>query len=234
LTEHSPRLAALLLQNGGPSLKGRELKAFMPAPEDQNRFQHVMNQPFDCQGSSSNTRVLHFSLRDGSFQDIRTEMFAIPFKGVDDSLHHLVGMREFSDGPDAELQQEADVAVAHVASEEGSEFPGSEPPAAGCTFTATGRQKRPWSGPPRLGGTPRDTARQELPDDSQSSNSSRYGNSQELWRLQRIHKSHFLTAKNIKNVSLSATLNPGPLTLRRWRHELLRRLLVAVLCEGHR
>jgi len=207
LTEHSPRLAALLLLDGSRSLKGRGLESFMTASEDQSRFQHVMGQPLDCQDSSGNTRVLHFSMRDASYRNIHMEMFGIPFIGMDDSLHHLIGMREFSDAPHANVQQE-----------EGSIFRDEEPSGletealtkndvSSTSMAKSMRQKKSRSDTARLVGTPRETTRQGLFDDSQlSSGRSSHGSLTETRRLQRIQKSCFLTANLIKDVSLSATM----------------------------
>ena len=87
-----PALSNLLLHGAGKSLKGMTLQQFMPSRDDKQSFEHVVNK-----ASDSTAHVLHSTVRDSLCNELRMELFHIPFSNTNGNTHHLIGLREHTD-----------------------------------------------------------------------------------------------------------------------------------------
>eukprot|EP00414_Alexandrium_minutum_P001300 CAMPEP_0113821968 /NCGR_PEP_ID=MMETSP0328-20130328/2005_1 /TAXON_ID=39455 /ORGANISM="Alexandrium minutum" /LENGTH=489 /DNA_ID=CAMNT_0000789903 /DNA_START=78 /DNA_END=1547 /DNA_ORIENTATION=+ /assembly_acc=CAM_ASM_000350 len=103
LTQHSPKLADMLLQGPLRSLEGTTLQDFIPAEADRENLTRQLNAADE---KATHATVFHTKLCDGVGKSVSLELFSVAFKGVDARRRHVLGMREFPDVlPSARLEQ---------------------------------------------------------------------------------------------------------------------------------
>eukprot|EP00928_Gymnodinium_smaydae_P029655 TRINITY_DN22276_c0_g1_i1.p1 TRINITY_DN22276_c0_g1~~TRINITY_DN22276_c0_g1_i1.p1 ORF type:complete len:551 (-),score=46.71 TRINITY_DN22276_c0_g1_i1:278-1930(-) len=95
ITDHFPTLSNLLLRGFGRSMKGMRLQQFMPLEDESSRFEAVIGGASRSGHSAAN--LLHVRLRDSNGTLIPVQFFHIAFSTAHTSIHHMVGIREFSD-----------------------------------------------------------------------------------------------------------------------------------------
>ncbi|CAE8614933.1 unnamed protein product [Polarella glacialis] len=97
IAEEAPRLGAMLLHGTGHSLKGTELKQLLQSDEDKQQF---LSHTSGLHGSTSLAKVFHVRMRDGMGTALPVECFHMRFIGSCGKSRHLIGIREFGDGPE--------------------------------------------------------------------------------------------------------------------------------------
>ncbi|CAJ1407226.1 unnamed protein product [Effrenium voratum] len=94
LTEHCPKLAAMLLR-GGFSTQGLRFSEFV-ARDEAARAEEIL-QYSGSHGSSSVAQAFHTHLVDSCASKFRTEVFQVKYQLPSGQTRHLIGLREFTD-----------------------------------------------------------------------------------------------------------------------------------------
>ncbi|CAJ1404841.1 unnamed protein product [Effrenium voratum] len=89
LTEHCPKLAAMLLR-GGSSTQGLRFSEFV-ARDEAARAEEILR------GSSSVAQAFHTHLVDSCASKFRTEVFQVTYQVPSGQHRHLIGLRDFTD-----------------------------------------------------------------------------------------------------------------------------------------
>lgn len=108
MVDHSPRFSAMLMMEPTRSLQGLEFQNFISSEVDQSRFKScLLHTSFDMEFAS---RALNVSMRESSGTSFNVETLIVPFQGLDNSTHYMVGIREISDLQPAPLRSSTIVA----------------------------------------------------------------------------------------------------------------------------
>lgn len=94
MTQHSAKLADVLLHGSGRSLRGATVHQFMPEEADRRKFVERLS---GADGAAAHAEVFHAAISDSSATRIDMEFFSVAFAGPDAQRRHLLGMREFTD-----------------------------------------------------------------------------------------------------------------------------------------
>eukprot|EP00927_Polykrikos_kofoidii_P001325 TRINITY_DN10482_c0_g1_i1.p1 TRINITY_DN10482_c0_g1~~TRINITY_DN10482_c0_g1_i1.p1 ORF type:complete len:562 (+),score=70.76 TRINITY_DN10482_c0_g1_i1:176-1861(+) len=95
LVDDAPKLAAVLLASSQRCVKGTCFASFLTCKEDKAYFTRALH---GCQDTvRPRADVFHASMRDGNGLNLKMELFLVTFCNAADELHHLVGIREYSD-----------------------------------------------------------------------------------------------------------------------------------------
>jgi len=97
---HVPTLASALFHGSGKSLQGEPFKRLICEGEDQKLFEGAMRGQGE-EPVPASAHMFHTKLRDAWGNSVAMEVFHVPFLGVDDHLHHLLGLKEHSDTQEA-------------------------------------------------------------------------------------------------------------------------------------
>jgi len=93
LTEHCPKLAAMLLR-GGSSTQGLRFSEFV-ARDEAARAEEILRK--DSASPSSVAQAFHTHLVDSCASKFRTEVFQIKYQLPSGQTRHLIGLRDFTD-----------------------------------------------------------------------------------------------------------------------------------------
>ncbi|CAE7630316.1 rsmI [Symbiodinium sp. CCMP2456] len=104
ITENSPQLAAMLLRDRPGSVQGLKFTDLMPTSHEAVRAYEILA------GTASGTEVsavsedesilanvFHTRLMDSCSSKFRTEVFRVTYRQADGAVHHLLGLRDFTD-----------------------------------------------------------------------------------------------------------------------------------------
>mmetsp|Transcript_41897 Transcript_41897/g.105313 ORF Transcript_41897/g.105313 Transcript_41897/m.105313 type:complete len:337 (+) Transcript_41897:2-1012(+) len=109
ITEHSPKLATMLLLDNSSCIAGMQLHHFMPIEGDRERLEaHLGDHELAADTGPpilSLSGAFHATMRDSMSSRLQVEIFFVRFLSVSGRRHHLVGIREFMDQPLAELKK---------------------------------------------------------------------------------------------------------------------------------
>jgi len=99
MTKHVPALSNMLLHGTGMSLQGSQLQQFMASDNDRRRFEESMRRNQGSNVAWQDASVFHSKFRDSMSTCISMELFRVSFLGLDEDVHHLIGLREHTDVP---------------------------------------------------------------------------------------------------------------------------------------
>ncbi|CAJ1343915.1 unnamed protein product [Effrenium voratum] len=95
LTEHCPKLAAMLLR-GGSSTQGLRFCEFV-ARDEAARAEEILRKDSGSHDSSSVAKAFHTHLVDSCASKFRTEVFQVKYQLPSGQSRHLIGLRDFTD-----------------------------------------------------------------------------------------------------------------------------------------
>lgn len=103
MADHSPNFAAMLMLESSRSLQGMEFASFISNPEDQVRFE---NNLVSCTHDNDEFTAcaLNVNIRGSNAMGFIVEILAVPFQGLDNSTHYMVGVLEVTDSNLAPLK----------------------------------------------------------------------------------------------------------------------------------
>ena len=96
----SPQLAAMLLRGQGLCMAGLSFTDFVAGVSEKQRAAEILG---DCEPGSErkertvSARAFHTRLVDACGSKFRTEVFQVSYHKLDGSIHHLLGLRDFTD-----------------------------------------------------------------------------------------------------------------------------------------
>eukprot|EP00405_Crypthecodinium_cohnii_P028266 CAMPEP_0206506300 /NCGR_PEP_ID=MMETSP0324_2-20121206/56681_1 /ASSEMBLY_ACC=CAM_ASM_000836 /TAXON_ID=2866 /ORGANISM="Crypthecodinium cohnii, Strain Seligo" /LENGTH=561 /DNA_ID=CAMNT_0053995999 /DNA_START=30 /DNA_END=1712 /DNA_ORIENTATION=- len=102
VAEDCPRFGAFLMLGPNHSTKGLLLQQYMPSRRDVLVFEEKLKLA-DVPDHAASAGAWHLKMRDSIGNTIDMEIFHASFRGVDGSVRHLIGMREFTDSQIAPL-----------------------------------------------------------------------------------------------------------------------------------
>jgi len=88
---NSPKLASLLMLSHGRSVQNISLQEFMPDKDDQQR---LADNLLSC---SHEAGALSVKMQDSMGSKLQVELFYMTFDSLDEQVHHMVGIREYTD-----------------------------------------------------------------------------------------------------------------------------------------
>jgi len=98
IVERAQELACILLHGDGRALLGEPFTNFMASDCDREHFFNFVSN--DRENGTSRATAFHAHMHDCHSNNIHVEIFHVSFyHDPHDSLHHLIGVREFTDGP---------------------------------------------------------------------------------------------------------------------------------------
>ena len=106
ITDDSPQLAAMLLRDGPGSVKGMTFTDLMPTVPEAARANEILSfnsaktqvsVVSDDSRASILANVFHTRLVDSCSSKFRTEVFQVAYSQADGEVHHLIGLRDFTD-----------------------------------------------------------------------------------------------------------------------------------------
>eukprot|EP00928_Gymnodinium_smaydae_P012937 TRINITY_DN14722_c0_g2_i2.p1 TRINITY_DN14722_c0_g2~~TRINITY_DN14722_c0_g2_i2.p1 ORF type:complete len:482 (-),score=40.38 TRINITY_DN14722_c0_g2_i2:227-1672(-) len=95
IKEHSERFAAMMMLPSSRSLRGADIRDFMPNEQDKTRVRMQLSR--FSSGENLTACALNLSMRDSDRSELHVEMLSVPFIAIDDSIHFMVGIREVVD-----------------------------------------------------------------------------------------------------------------------------------------
>ena len=97
----SPQLAAMLLRGQGNCMAGLSFTDFVAGSDDKQRAAEILRNSTDCEANEQrktvSARAFHTRLVDACGSKFRTEVFQVSYHKLDGSIHHLLGLRDFTD-----------------------------------------------------------------------------------------------------------------------------------------
>ena len=108
ITEDSPQLAAMLLRDRpGSTVKGMTFTQLMPTEHEAARAYQILSSGSAGSAASQTSagsdeasihaNAFHTRLMDSCSSKFRTEVFQVAYSQVDGQVHHLIGLRDFTD-----------------------------------------------------------------------------------------------------------------------------------------
>eukprot|EP00439_Symbiodinium_sp_Y106_P073305 s2250_g13.t2 len=107
ITDNSPQLAAMLLRDRPGSVQGLKFTDLMPTSHEATRAYEILAETSSMssgtevsavsEDESILANVFHTRLVDSCSSKFRTEVFRVTYRQADGEVHHLLGLRDFTD-----------------------------------------------------------------------------------------------------------------------------------------
>eukprot|EP00439_Symbiodinium_sp_Y106_P067453 s2160_g11.t1 len=103
ITNDSPQLATMLLRDrGGATVKGMMFTDLMPTEDEAERAYEILSGRSCTETAAGreegiHANAFHTRLVDSCSSKFRTEVFQVAYSQVDGQVHHLIGLRDFTD-----------------------------------------------------------------------------------------------------------------------------------------